>query len=217
MEISLLEQAVEFALALMLGVCLGFLYDTMRIIRGRLPLKAVTAILDGLYWLACAAAVFWFTMSFGGGELRLSSVIAVILGVIAYFCLFSVYVRAVGFALADGAIELFRVIFRPIMYAVKKINKFLTNVFSFLEKWRIIVDERKKRRKNPNGTGKTKEQKQKEIAGQSGDSHIRRLGGDNPHRPSGADQREEKRGRRTGSAGGGTEDTQRGALGGYRL
>ncbi|MDR0293364.1 MAG: spore cortex biosynthesis protein YabQ, partial [Oscillospiraceae bacterium] len=123
MEVSLLGQTAEFAAALLLGAGLGFVYDCMRVIRGRLPLRAVTAALDVLFWGVCAAAAFWFAMSFGGGELRIFSLVAMMGGIVAYFCLLSVFVRAVGFTAADGVIELFRVLLHPFWVILKKIHK----------------------------------------------------------------------------------------------
>jgi hypothetical protein len=217
MEISLPAQMAEFAFALLLGAGFGFMYDCMRIVRGRLPLRGVTMVLDGLFCLFCAAAAFWFAMSFGGGRLRLSSIIAVSFGVILYFYLLSAFVRSVGFVLIDGVIELFRVVFRPFISISKKIHKILTKSFSFLKKCHIIRAERKKRRKKPGGTGKKKNKTQEEIAGQTGDSHLRRMVGDHLGKPSGADQPKASRKRRHRSRAGRAEDPQLNAVGGYRV
>jgi hypothetical protein len=217
MNVSLPGQAAEFALALLLGAGLGFIYDCMRIVRGRLPLRGVTMALDGVFCLFCAAAAFWFAMGSGGGELRLSSIVAVTFGVILYFYLLSGFVRSVGFVLADGAIELFSVFSRPFISVIKIIHKIFTKGFSFMKKCHIIMAERKIRRKKAHGSRKKEGKKQEEIAGQTGDPHFRRMVGGHARQPSGADKPKKSRKRRYRSPARGAEDPQHDAGGGYRI
>jgi hypothetical protein len=218
MDISLISQTAEFALALLLGAGLGFVYDCMRIARGRIPLRGVTAALDMLFWAVCAGASFWFAMSVGGGKLRLFAMLAIALGIIVYFSLLSVFVRAVGFVIADGIIELFRVVFRPVFAVLKKINKIFIKTFSFLLKWRIIVAMRLKWKEGADEKVKKKEQRDAGHTGQAvHHRHIRRLRrGGNPQ-PQGASRPTEGGNGSSASPSGGAGASQRGSGRGYQI
>jgi spore cortex biosynthesis protein YabQ len=196
MELSLTGQILDFASAVVLGGFLGFVYDCMRIIRGRLPLRAVTAVLDGLFWIVCAMTVFWFAMRHGDGELRLFVLTAVLIGIVFYFCLLSAFVRTVGFILADGAAELAGVLLRPVIAILKIIHKIFTNLFSFCRKWYILLAKQLKRRRRPRGEGD--EKAQGEPAGQAGHPRFRHMVGHDAHQPPRADQRKKSRIRRFG-------------------
>jgi hypothetical protein len=218
MDVSLISQASEFALALLLGAGLGFVYDCMRIARGRIPLRGVTAALDLLFWATCAGASFWFAMGVGGGELRLFAMLAIALGIVAYFSLLSVFVRAVGFVIADGVIELFRVVFRPFFAVLKKIHKILIKTFSFFLKWRIMEAIRLKRKEGTDERGKEKRQGAPGQAGQAVHSRdFRRLRRRGDFQPLGPDNPAEGGNGGTAVPGGGAEAPQRGAGRGYRV
>jgi spore cortex biosynthesis protein YabQ len=220
MGVSLISQASEFALASLLGAGLGFVYDCMRIMRGRIPLRGITAVLDLLFWAVCAGAAFWFAMSAGGGELRIFAAVAIALGIAAYFSLLSGFVRAVGFVIADGIIELFRVIFRPVFAVLKIICEFFVKTFAFFEKWRIMELARMKRKDGTN----EKEKGNHTHSGNDGygtnDRHRANLHG--VRRPGdsqqlGAVRKKKGRNRRNASQSGGAEDSQRRSGRGYRV
>ena len=69
MTIEISRQLTSFLASGLLGAMLGLLYDLLRALRpaGSRGLS----LLDGLYCLAAFAAVFYFTMTVGDGELRL--------------------------------------------------------------------------------------------------------------------------------------------------
>jgi spore cortex biosynthesis protein YabQ len=211
MEVSLHGQLLEFAAALLMGAGMGFVYDCMRIVRGRVPLRIVTAMLDLLFWLTCAAMAFWFAMTFGSGELREFSLLAMGLGIVAYFLLLSVFVRAVGFAVVDGATELIRVLTLPFVFVAKKIHKVLTKLFPFIQRWHILREERK----NGDTERRKHETKEKTLAGQAGDFGV--CGVVSPHSGgvAGSNQQTQKRKRRTGKVPNGAGAPERDPAGGY--
>jgi spore cortex biosynthesis protein YabQ len=216
MGVSLVNQTAEFALALLLGAGLGFVYDFMRITRGRVPLRGITAGLDVLFWAVCAAASFWFAMSVGGGELRVFAMVAISLGIVLYFTLLSSFVRTIGFVISDGLAELFKVIFRPIFGVAKKIHKFLIKGFSFLSKCRIIKLIPLRRKKVGD------EGEEKEGFNQTFDQAVHRRNlprlrrGGNP-KPQRANRRTENRSGSPSSRSGGPTGSQRDSGGGYSL
>ena len=67
-EIS--QQLTSFLASGLLGAVLGLLYDLLRSFRQAVRGRGVS-LFDGLYSLFAFAAVFYFTMTFGEGELRL--------------------------------------------------------------------------------------------------------------------------------------------------
>ena len=63
MEISVSAQAALLAGALLLGAAVGLLYDFFRILRVRIPLKLLGALLDLVFWLAVTAALFVYAVA----------------------------------------------------------------------------------------------------------------------------------------------------------
>lgn len=213
METSLYGQLFEVAAALLLGAGMGFVYDCMKIIRGRLPMRWLTALLDILFWVVCAAMAFWFAMTFGGGELRLFSLLAMALGIVVYFLLLSVYIRAAGFSLIDGAAELFRLLFRPFAAVGKIIHKILTKLFPFVRKWHILREERA-RRKLEQGELDTYETS---MAEETGNPHIRGMVGGHSRVAARANQQKKGRKRSARGSVGGADASERNGAGGYRI
>ncbi|HBR07832.1 MAG TPA: hypothetical protein DD735_02915, partial [Clostridiales bacterium] len=71
MDISVTKQAAQAALALMLGVALGLVYDFVKAFRLRLRSGFWTAFLDALYCALSALSLFIFGLAPGEGQLRL--------------------------------------------------------------------------------------------------------------------------------------------------
>ena len=71
MEISVSAQASSFLGALVLGVAVGLLYDVLRVLRVRLRARLLGPVLDLIFWLCVTAALFWYAVGTGNGEVRL--------------------------------------------------------------------------------------------------------------------------------------------------
>ena len=89
MEISVSAQAALLAGALLLGAAVGLLYDFFRILRVRIPLKLLGALLDLVFWLAVTAALFVYAVAAGDGAVRIYLVLGVLGGATVYFLLLS--------------------------------------------------------------------------------------------------------------------------------
>ena len=84
MEVSVTGQALAFLGALALGAGVGLLYDLFRILRVRLPWKALGAVLDLMFWLTVTAALFVYAVAAGDGEVRIYLVMGVLAGAAGY-------------------------------------------------------------------------------------------------------------------------------------
>lgn len=72
------------------GAALGLLYDGYRVVSGELRLpRRLFPPFDLLYWALATAAVYRVLYLANGGEVRLYVLLALLLGVSAYFALFS--------------------------------------------------------------------------------------------------------------------------------
>ena len=101
MTVSVTDQALFFAGALVMGAAVGLLYDAFRILRVRVRLPLLGGVLDLLFWLVVTVALFVYTTTAGSGEVRLYIVAAVLLGAAAYFWLLSRWFLKLGYRLAD--------------------------------------------------------------------------------------------------------------------
>ena len=76
MTVSVTDQALFFAGALVMGAAVGLLYDAFRILRVRVRLPLLGGVLDLLFWLVVTVALFVYTTTAGSGEVRLYIVAA---------------------------------------------------------------------------------------------------------------------------------------------
>ena len=63
MTVSVTDQALFFAGALVMGAAVGLLYDAFRILRVRVRLPLLGGVLDLLFWLVVTVALFVYTTS----------------------------------------------------------------------------------------------------------------------------------------------------------
>jgi spore cortex biosynthesis protein YabQ len=85
MAVSVSEQLMQAAAALLVGGGLGLLYDVFRALRRRLRLAVLT---DLLFWVCAAAALFTLGLA-GPGSARLFELACAGLGAALYFSLLS--------------------------------------------------------------------------------------------------------------------------------
>ena len=81
MGIEVSQQLAAFLASWLLGALLGLLYDLLRSFRLAVRERGLSLV-DGLYCLLSFAAVFYFTMTFGAGELRLYMVVGIFGGAV---------------------------------------------------------------------------------------------------------------------------------------
>jgi spore cortex biosynthesis protein YabQ len=124
MGVEISRQTAQLCFSALLGTSFCFIYDTLRLIRGRVRLKAVTAVLDLLFWIIVAVGSVWFSMTVLGGEFRLFALFGIICGGVIWYLVLSKLYLKVGFTLIDSVLWLFRQILRPFAFVVRSTVKF---------------------------------------------------------------------------------------------
>lgn len=138
MTVDLSQQLLLFGSSILLGVCMGLLYDVLRAVRIRFPRWG--GALDALCCLVCAAAAFFFVLRWGG-ELRLYILLGCGGGCVLFFCLLSSLLRP----LWDLWVELLVFLVRCLLFPLHMVQDFLIkiakrgkNLFLFFRKWVTI-------------------------------------------------------------------------------
>ena len=101
MEVSVTGQALAFLGSLALGGALGLVYDLFRLLRLRLPWKALGQALDLLYWPLTVCALFVYAVAAGDGVIRIYFMLGVVLGGVLYFLTLSPWALRLGNCCAD--------------------------------------------------------------------------------------------------------------------
>ena len=138
-EIS--QQLTSFLASGLLGAVLGLLYDLLRSFRQAVRGRGVS-LFDGLYSLFAFAAVFYFTMTFGEGELRLYMLAGIFGGLVLFFSLLSAPLRPVWDFWRGCVEEWVRLCLLPVgltLRAGEKIGKRTKKHFLFFRKWFTII------------------------------------------------------------------------------
>lgn len=136
-----MQQVAAFCGAASVGLVTGVMYDVMRALRRRVRQRAVSELLDLLFWVLATAALFYFVVVLGGGELRIFMVLAALLGAVVYFKFCSALVLELVQQGVDGAIGLVRICLLPLgqmKKIVKRMARFAKKLFLSWEKWCII-------------------------------------------------------------------------------
>ena len=123
MEIHLLDQARTFLGAVLLGAGLGVAYDLMRTLRRRVRLPLLGPALDLLFWVLATVGLFLYTILRGGGELRLYTIAALLLGGCVYFWLLSPPVLLLTGLAAGLAARLLRLAAAPLLLLAGTVKK----------------------------------------------------------------------------------------------
>lgn len=133
-------QLMLFLQSILLGVCLGLLYDLLRALRRRGGGPVWLGILDGLYAVAAASSLFFFVMT-GDGELRLFVLAGTIGGAVLHFCLFSGPMAP----LWDFWLGILLLPWRFLENFIKKLGSICKKLFSFWKRWFTIISTRHRR------------------------------------------------------------------------
>ena len=80
MTVSVTDQALFFAGALVMGAAVGLLYDAFRILRVRVRLPLLGGVLDLLFWLVLTGVLFLWSQWAWGGPVRLYGGVFLFLG-----------------------------------------------------------------------------------------------------------------------------------------
>ena len=121
MIIDMQGQAMLFLSTVLVGAGIGLFYDVFRIFRKTAPHSALAVQLEDLFfWLAVTVGTFYFMLMQSYGEIRLFSVIGVIIGAVLYLAAVSRFVVkgavvAVNF-LKKVIFSALRIIFLPVRF-----------------------------------------------------------------------------------------------------
>ena len=138
MEISVAGQAASLLSALAIGALVGVLYDFFRILRARLHLPFLGAVLDLLFWLLVTAALFLHALWVGDGAVRIYYVLAILAGAWLYFMAVSRWALKIGYLLADLVGVVWKIIILPVTiltFLAKKLRAWAKKTFHYGRKW----------------------------------------------------------------------------------
>ena len=166
MTIPVNQQISAFLLAALSGASFALIYDLFAALRCRFSSRLTTALLDGIYCLSVAAALFLFTLHLGNGRPRLYLLIAIALGAAAYFSLPAAFFRPVWnfwlgcFLLALSFLDIPR---RFLLQCIRKTGKICKTLFYFGEKYAIILFCKPRSTKETHQWRKKRPQKRKKV------------------------------------------------------
>ena len=138
MTVDVVQQSRALCQALLLGGAMGVVYDLFRILRVRIKLPLLGPLLDLLFWLTATAALFIWSQSAWGGEVRLYGAVFCLVGGSLYFRAVSPWLLRLGYLGADLAAALLGILTFPLGVAgriLKKIRKIAKNIFLSASKW----------------------------------------------------------------------------------
>ncbi|MCL2402043.1 MAG: hypothetical protein FWC90_05305 [Oscillospiraceae bacterium] len=145
MELTISQQLIEAVSALLLGVSAGFLYDILRAVRRRTDSKAVTAVLDFLFWVVAGVLLFAVGFLAGQGRQRVYMTVLAIISAAVYFCTLSRIFMLLCEKLVDFVLLILKLLTYPLVLLVrflKKIIEMEKKRFQYQRKWYTIAGKR---------------------------------------------------------------------------
>ncbi len=119
---SVSAQTLEFLYAGLLGVGLGVMFDVMRVLRSYIPRsRAITAVLDSLFWFAAIIALLAFTMTVSGGRMRWYVLLGAFSGGFVYVAALSEIIFKVMCAVLMALKRILSLLTRPIYLLLRSI------------------------------------------------------------------------------------------------
>ncbi len=145
------NQAYVFAIFILNGLAIGFLFDIFRILRKSFKTPdIITYIQDITFWIISGALLLYFIFKFNNGELRLFIFIGIILGTLLYMLIFSrIFIKISVFSIniirkifitviiipMKYIINILRIIiYKPIKFLYKKVGKLFRKMLSNLKR-----------------------------------------------------------------------------------
>ncbi len=123
------NQAILFAIFLLNGIIIGFLFDIFRILRKSFKTSdIVTYIEDILFWVITGFIILYSIFTFNNGEIRLFMIIAIIIGSLIYLLYVSTYVIKINVTIILFLKKIFYKIFCIILLPIKMVLTFLRKI-----------------------------------------------------------------------------------------
>ena len=170
MGIDIGSQLAAFLGAVCLGMALGLVYDLLRALRLWAGGRGIS-LLDGVYCLVAGVSLFYFTLRFGDGELRLYMLLCTAGGFALFFLLFSALLRPLWDFWRECAAAALAIVLSPAVWLLRLLKKILVRQkkhFLFLKKWFTIIGKRWRvvllRRGKPGKGGAANGKKRKKSA-----------------------------------------------------
>lgn len=135
MEVSVTNQAFIFLSSVIGGLIIGFVFDVFRIFRRVVKTaNIVIGLQDILFWILVSIILFGLIFITNNGELRWYEFLGVILGVIFYNLIFSMYVMKVSVAAINLIKKVLLLIIKILLYPFAMIYKLLKKPLLILRK-----------------------------------------------------------------------------------
>ncbi len=153
---TIAEETLSFFRACLLGVCLGLLYDGIRIFRIAIRCNSIIVFLQDLfYFLFVTLCTFSFVLAFHDGKLRAFILAGELLGAVLYFFTLSLLLIRVSRKIIGFLKKVLRAVFRfvtaPFRWIFRKVWGVLKRVGLFfcrkIKKLRINLQISLKKRK----------------------------------------------------------------------
>ena len=142
MELTISQQLIEAASALLLGIAAGFLYDVFRVIRRRADSKTVTAMMDFLFWVIAGVLLFAAGFLAGHGRQRAYMTVLAIISATVYFCTLSSSFVFLCEKLVDFVLLIIKIVTYPLLLfarCMKKIAETAKKLFQYQRRWYTIT------------------------------------------------------------------------------
>lgn len=124
MEIHACRQAVVFLAATASGLCIGAVYDFLKLVRRSLHAgNAAVVFTDILFWIISAVFVFGVNMAVADGEIRIFQLVGAVLGAIIFFSALSKPFEKLFSFLASGFRFALKFILLPFVFIFNIIRK----------------------------------------------------------------------------------------------
>lgn len=145
MIVDNLGQTYDFLIAMLLGACLGVVYDTFKILR-LVGLRSKLAVFfeDLIFFAICTVAMFSYYMQFTDGKFRIFAFVAAVLGFIAYFKTLEKLVFFVVKKLYNLSVKIFGFLYKKIVYPpLRLLKKLIVKCTNKAKKFlkRIILEK----------------------------------------------------------------------------
>ncbi len=119
------NQAYTFIIFVIVGICIGVLFDFFRILRKAFNTKDfITYIEDILFCILTGIILLYSIFKFNSGEIRLYIFIGLLFGVIIYMLSISKFFVKINLFV----IEKIKQIFKPISFVIINVRKILSKI-----------------------------------------------------------------------------------------
>lgn len=119
------NQAYTFIIFVIVGICIGVLFDFFRILRKAFNTKDfITYIEDILFCILTGIILLYSIFKFNSGEIRLYIFIGILFGVIIYMLSISKFFVKINLFV----IEKIKQIFKPISFVIINVRKILSKI-----------------------------------------------------------------------------------------